>query len=344
MLLDPQTLDLAPRASDVLGIVEGDGRFCPELHAAQLEITTAPAASVDDALAQLRAARQELVERTAGWLRIATAGVHPFAERAPSVSEGDRYQRIAAEYGRAAVEAAVFGIHVHVAIDGADRAVAIHDALREYLPIVAVLAGNGPFHNGVDTGFASLRPKLSEALPRQGVPPVLGSWEHWCELVRWGQRSRVYGPQELWWEVRLHPRFGTIEVRVADAQCRAEDAGAIVGLITALVHHLSNQYDAGTLQAPVRTELVEENRWRALRYGLDGSLLDVRTAETTPSRQRVLELLETLGPAAERAGCTAHLARAATLAERNGAERQRAVAAEHGLDGLVGWMADGFEA
>lgn len=344
MLLDPQTLNLAPRAADVLALVADDGRFCPELHAAQLEITTAPAANVDEAVRQLRAARRELVDRTAGWLRIATAGVHPFAERAPSVSDGDRYQRIAAEYGRAAVEAAVFGIHVHVAIDGADRAVAVHDALREYLPIIAVLAGNGPFHNGVDTGFATLRPKLSEALPRQGVPPVLGSWDHWCELVRWGQRSRVYGPQELWWEVRLHPRFGTIEVRVADAQCSVEHAGALVGVITALVHELSDRYDAGTLEAPARTELVEENRWRALRYGLDGSLLDVRTAETTPSRRRVLELLEALGPAADAAGCATHLQTAAQLAERNGAERQRAVAAERGLQGLVGWMADCFQA
>ncbi|MEH3054656.1 MAG: YbdK family carboxylate-amine ligase [Patulibacter minatonensis] len=343
MLLDPERFDLAPRAEEVLARLTDESRISPELHAAQLELVTPPCANVPDAIAQLREARTRLVEETTGWLRVATAGVHPFAERAPNISTGERYRVIAAEYGRAALEAAVFGIHVHVAIDGADRAVAIHDAIREHLPTIAVLSGNGPFHAGHDTTFATMRPKLSEVLPRQGMPPEFGSWERWCEFVRWGQRSHTFGPQELWWEVRLHPAFGTLEVRVADAQCALDEAAGIVALIHALVRHLSDRYDDGTLADPVRTEVAQENRWRALRHGLGGTLLDGRTGTPRSSRQRVRELIALVEPEARELGCSAELAHAATLAECNGAERQRQVADSRGLTGLVSWMADRFD-
>jgi carboxylate-amine ligase len=232
---------------------------------------------------------------------------------------------------------------VHVAIDGADRAVAIHDAIREHLPTVAVLSGNGPFHAGRNTTFATMRPKLSEALPRQGMPPEFGSWDRWCEFVRWGQRSSTFGPQELWWEVRLHPRFGTLEVRVADAQCALHETAGIVALVHALVRHLSDAYDDGTLPAPVRTEVAQENRWRALRHGLGGTLLDGRTGRPRSSRARVHELIELVAPQAEALGCAGELEHATTLARCNGAERQRQVADSRGLTGLVSWMADRFD-
>lgn len=346
MLLDPSTFDLAgsTAGADVLARLGDDPAFSPELHAAQLEVKTAPG-SVEAVIAELGAARARLVGALAGELRVATAGVHPFAARRPLVTDGERYRRLATEYGRAALEMVTFGLHVHIAVDGAERAVAIHDALREHLPTIAALAANGPFHDGVDTGFASLRPRLAEALPRQGVPPAFGSIDGWCDFVRWGQRGGAFGPQELWWEVRLHPAFGTVEVRVADAQADLADVGALVAVIAALVVDLSDRFDAGDLPAPVPSERIAENRWLALRHGLTGHLLDPRTGTSTPARDAVAALLTSIAPAAARLGPAALEAveRAGHLAACGGAEQQRLVADARGLAGLVSWLADRYE-
>ena len=344
MLLDPVTLDLAPRGANAMEAVADPHTFRRELPAAQLEIVTRPCDRVSEAAAELGAARAHLLRETRGSLLHATAGTHPFAAREGVMSEHERYQRIAAEYGTAARQALVNGLHVHVAVPGADRALAVHDALREYLPLIAVLAGNAPFLDGADTGYASVRPKLAEALPRQGVPPVLGSWEALHELLAWGHAARAFTPAELWWEVRLHPKWGTVEVRVADAQLRVSEVTAVAAVIQCLVRALAQRYDAGELHPPVPTERVAENRWRALRFGLGGTLLDPRTGEAQSSRELAHALIASLEPQAAELDCRSELAAAATLAEFNGAEQQRAVAADVGLRGLVAWMVEQFGA
>ncbi|MBO9534991.1 MAG: YbdK family carboxylate-amine ligase [Solirubrobacteraceae bacterium] len=346
MLLDPATFDLAgaTASASVLALLGDDDAYSPELHAAQLEVKTSPG-NLAAVIAELGSARERLVGALDGRWRVATAGVHPFADRRPLVSEGERYRRLASEYGRAALEMVTFGLHVHVALDGGERAVAVHDALREHLPTIAALSANGPFHEGVDTGFASLRPRLAEALPRQGVPPAFGDTRGWCDFIRWGQQAGAFGPQELWWEVRLHPAFGTVEVRVADAQADLADVGALVATIAALVVHLSDRFDADDLPAPVAGERIAENRWLALRYGLTGDLLDPRTGEARPAREMVRALLETIAPASARLGDGAAeaLERAGHLAACGGAEQQRLVADARGLAGLVSWLADRYE-
>jgi carboxylate-amine ligase len=345
MVLDPATLDLAPAAQRALELIgSGDPRFQPELIAAQLEIVTAPSRTVRGAVSQIREARATAAEALRGTLRLAGAGTHPFAAVQGVVTEHPRYQRIVERYRSAATNAVVFGLHVHVAVPGAERAVAVHDALRAYLPLIAALAGNAPFHGGCDSGCASMRPRLSEALPRQGIPPVLGSWEGFERLVRWGQTSGTFTPRELWWEARLHPLHGTVEVRVADAQIRSEHVGAIAALVASLVATLAERHERGELPAPVPTELIAENRWLALRGGLDGTLADLRDGESFRTRDLVRRLIDDVAPAAERLGCRAELADAERLASRNGAELQRARAGEVGLRDMVGWLADEFEA
>jgi glutamate---cysteine ligase / carboxylate-amine ligase len=318
MLLDAQTLDLAARATEVLARVEGDPRFKRELPAAQLEIVLEPAATVGEATAALRAARADLVEAADGIGVLAAAGAHPFATTDGVLSEGERYEAIAREYGRVARRQLVFGLHVHVALRPAERALAVYNALRGFLPLIAALAANAPYYAAEDTGLASVRPKISELLPRQGVPPALSSWEELEEALRW---ARIEAAQ-WWWEARLHPGFGTLEVRVPDTQTTVAETAAIAAFVHALVAWLAERHEGGERLEAAPTWRIAENRWSACRHGLEGTMADLLTGELAPTRERLAALLAELAPAAERLGCAAELSSVDLAA--NGAARQRA--------------------
>jgi glutamate---cysteine ligase / carboxylate-amine ligase len=324
MLMDPETLDLAPRAPEVLERVEGDPRFKPELPAAQLEIVLAPAASVGEATAALTTAREDLAAAANGIGVLAGAGAHPFAATEGELSRGERYDAIAGEYGSIARRQLVFGLHVHVAVRPADRALAVYNALREHLPLIAALGANAPYHAGRDTGLASVRPTISQLLPRQGVPPPLASWEELETALRWAGIE----PAQWWWEARLHTGFGTVEVRVPDTQATVGETGAIAAFVHALVAWLAERHDGGDELTAAPSWRIAENRWSACRYGLDGTMADLVTGEAAPTRERIRALLAELAPVAKRLGCAAELASLDLAA--NGAARQRAAgAAEH---------------
>jgi carboxylate-amine ligase len=327
MLLDPSTLDLAPRAREVLEAVGADGRFTLELPAAQLEIVLPPLASVPEAMAALGEARRALVSAVGGDVRLMTAGVHPFTAPLGVLNTGERYDRIAEQYGDVARAQLVSALQVHVAVRGADRALAVHNALRGELPLVAALAANAPLHAGRDTGMASVRAHIGALLPRQGVPPAIASWEaHAATLARLGD------PAQWWWEVRPHAQYGTLEVRVPDAQPTLAEAGAVAGVVHALVAWLAERFDAGeALPSPERW-MIEEDRWLAARYGVAG-----------PLRDRVHALLDALEPVSERIGCAAEVERARALAEHGGAERIRASFSARGARGVVAELADAYE-
>jgi carboxylate-amine ligase len=327
MLLDPQTLDLAPRAREVLDALDGDPRFTLELPAAQLEIVLPPAATVGEAMRDLAAARARLTAAVGGELRCAAAGVHPFTAPLGVLSTGARYADIAARYGAVANAQLVSALQVHVAVRGADRALAVYNALRGELPLVAALAANAPLHAGRDTGLASVRPQISGLLPRQGVPPVLESWEAYAAAL-----AHLESPSHWWWEVRPHLIHGTLEIRVPDAQPSVAEAGAVVAVAHALVAWLAERFDAGE-QLPARPRWeIEEDRWLATRYGVRG-----------PLRERVHALLDALEPVAARLGCAAELERARRLAGDPGSERVRAVFARRRARGTVAALADAFD-
>ena len=329
-VLDAVTHDLVPAAGEVLAAVDGDPRFKRELPAAQVELVGAPAATVGTAAAELLAARRDLVAAAGSRFAFAGAGVHPFAAREGELNRGPVYDHTRREFGPVARRQLVCGLHVHVAVPGADRAVAVHNGLRERLPELAALGANGAFLGGVDTGLASVRPLLSGLLPRQGVPPALSSLEAYAEALRWGVAAGAMpSAAQWWWELRLHVEHGTVEVRVPDAQATVADAAAIAGVVHALVAHLAAT--AGDdAAAAADTWRIEENRWSAARHGVEGALADVVTAERVPTRERLLALLDELGPAARRVGCAAEVERARALVAVNGALRQRRVAAGGG--------------
>jgi carboxylate-amine ligase len=345
LLLDARTLDLAPCAGELLERLGGDPRFKPELPAAQVEIATAPAATAVEALGRLAAARADLLDAAAGLVRPAAAGVHPFAAPTGPLNQGERYATIRAAYGPIARRQLVASLQVHVAVGGADRTLAVYDALRSYLPELAALSANAAFYGGEDTGLASVRPTICGSLPRQGVPPALGSWEQLAAELRWGAAAGMPDPRMWWWELRPHPTFGTLELRVPDAQTTLAEAAGVVVVAQALVAWLAERRDAGELSpaAAAASWRIEENRFSALRHGLDGELADLESGEREPTRTRLRRLLDELAPVAQRLGAGELMPHARALAQRNGAIRQREVAAERGgARGLAAWQAERF--
>jgi carboxylate-amine ligase len=344
MLLDPDTLDLmecAPKLLERLG--ECLSPFKLELPASQLELVTPPRQSVADAVDDLARARGELLVASAGLVRPAAAGTHPFSAAEGALNRGPRYERAAADYGWAARRQLVCALQIHVAVGGAERALAVYNALRAELPLLAALAANAPLYGGHDTGLASVRPAISGLLPRQGIPPAFESWDEFAAALRWGAAAgAVPEPGFWWWELRPHPRFGTLELRVPDAQTTLADAAAVAAVAHALVVELAERHDAGELPPPAPSWRIAENRWSASRHGLEGTLADLETGEPRPTRERLALLLDRLEPVARRIDAGDGLAEARRLVERNGALRQRAVAAEGGPYGLAGWLADGF--
>jgi carboxylate-amine ligase len=279
-----------------------------------------------------------------GRFRLAAAGAHPFAGEEGDLNPASRYRRTVEEYGWAARRQLVFGLHVHVRVAGTERALAVYNAMRSYLPELAALAANAPFHAGRDTGLASIRPKISETLPRQGVPPGLSGVEELASALRWGARSRAFPEARLWWwELRLHPLLGTVEVRVPDQQTTVGETAAIAALAHALVAWLAARHDEGEELPCHPSWQIEENRWSACRHGLGGTLADLDTGEPRPARKRLRALLDELEPIATGLGCRPELDDARALTEANGAERQREAA--EGADPLkiARWLVSRFE-
>lgn len=341
MLLDPHTLDLAPCASEALALLGGDVRFKPELPAAQIENVTVPRRTVASAAADLRAARRDLAAALGGRALVAAAGAHPFADALGELNRAPRYEELSAAFASIARRQLVFGLHVHVAVRGSQLAVRVHDALRSYLPELAALAANAPFHDARDSGLASVRPGIAAMLPRQGVPPALGSWEAFERALAWGASAgAVPHPRRWWWELRLHPTYGTIEVRVADTQTTVGEAAALAAVVHALVTRLAQRAAEGEALPVAPTWRIAENGFAATRDGLDAVLADLETGAQEPARERLERLLDELAPVGAGLGCASELEHARALAAGpGGAERQRAEAARGGLDGLVAWLA-----
>jgi carboxylate-amine ligase len=343
MLLDPETLDLWPGSGQLLMRLDGDRRFKPELPAAHLEIMTAPEASAAHALAALASGRRELAKAAKGIAHCAVAGVHPFSASEGELNSSARYARIAAEYGRVARRQLVASLQVHVAVGGAERTLSVYNALRGYLPEIAALAANAAIYRGKDTGMASVRPLIAATLPRQGVPPAIPSWESFAAELGWGTRSSsVFQPTLWWWELRPHPVFGTLEVRVPDAQTTLTDAAGVVALVQGLCAWLAQRHDEGERLDAVPTWRIEENRWSAARYGVEGRMADLETGKSEPTRERLGRLLLDLEPLSRGLGSAELLRRAGNLLEVNGAVRQRELFRDVGAHGLTAWLSEQF--
>jgi carboxylate-amine ligase len=343
MLLDPGTLDLAPRAAAVLDRLDGDPAFKLELPASQLEIVTPPRPDVASAALDVTSGRLRLARATEGLVRPAAAGAHPFASPRGELNPGERYQRLAAEYGEAAQRQLVCAVQVHVAVGEADRTLAVYNALRGHLPDIAALAAAAPFHDGLDTGLASVRPMISQLLPRQGVPPSIPTWDAFAAELEWGaEAGAVPEARRWWWELRPNPAFGTLEVRVPDAQATVAEGAGVAAFVHALVGRLCEQHEEGRELPVPPSWRIAENRWSACRDGVEGTMADLGSGRRVPTRERLRVLLDEVRPAAERLRCVDELDHAGRLAEENGAMQQRRVGREHGPAGVARWLADRF--
>jgi glutamate---cysteine ligase / carboxylate-amine ligase len=341
ILVDPDSLLPVDAIEHVLALVEGDDRFTAELRATQVELQTPICLTVADACRELAGARRHLAARLGDRLRLLAVGTHPVAAGASAVTARQRYQRIAGEWAWAVRRGQPSGLHVHVGLGDAGEALAVYNAARSYLPELAALAANSPFYDGVDSGLASARLKLTEDLPRSGIPPAFASWQELAEFSVWARTGDSPGDLSyLWWDLRPRPEYGTLEFRVADTQLTSADTGAIAAICRTLVAALAERRRAGGRLPIHECHRLNESRWRALRDGLDATLIDPDTGALGPARARISRLLLTLERHAESLGCTDELAHTWTLVEENGAIRQRRVASRQGIGGLLRWLAD----
>ena len=328
MLLDPETLDLAQRIETILKDVpaEFEGQVKPELMQSFLEVATKPHPNVVSAGDELRALRRSLTEVAEGQGRlVGGAGTHPFARWEDQlIVDDERYHRIVEELQYVVRQFLIFGTHVHVGIEGADRAIHVADGLRRYVPLMLSLSTNSPFLRGVRTGMLSSRIPVYRALPRAGIPPHFRSWKAYSSRVEgMVNAGAIKDYTYLWWDVRPHPNLGTVEVRVFDQQTRVDLTIALAAMVVSMAHQISALYDEGLELTEYPTELVDDNKVRAAVRGMDGVLLDFWAGLQVPAERIAADLLETLNEHAEELGCERELAGVQELLSGNtGAHRQ----------------------
>lgn len=327
MLVDAETGDLLHDERLHERLSGGDVRFKREMPVSQVEIVLPPALRAAELTAGLSAARVALSERLPAGVAVLAAGAHPAAPAEGELGSGERYEEVAREFGGFARRQLICALQVHIAPGSADRALAVYNSLRSYLPEIAALAANAPFHEGRDSGMASIRPKIAEGLPRQSVPPAFGSWQDYAAALAWTNAAGGTALTTWWWEMRLHPGLGTIELRVPDTQTTVAEAAGVIGFVQALAARLAALAEAGE-GLPVHDRWrIEQNRWSANRYGVEGSVADLETGARRPTRERLAALIDELAETAAAIGAAEELELARALAERNGAMRQREAAA-----------------
>jgi carboxylate-amine ligase len=338
-LHDEASGDLAWLPQELRAQIEEQAGFASELPAGQIEIITPPCKTVPTAMSYIARGRSALASLLAGTARPLAAGTHPTARLPLRMTPRTRYREIEDEYAWAARRGLAAGLHVHVSVPGADRAVAVHDALRSYVPLLTALASNAPFLEGTDTGLASVRPKICEGLPRQGLPPALGNLEGLVRLLEWGAASGAFpDSSHLWWEVRLNSQHGTLELRAPDTQTCVDHAEAIAALAHALIVSLAERFDSGETLAVHDQVRLEENRWRALRHGVHGYTANPVSGVSEPVSVALERLIDELMPVARRLGCERGLGFARGMLANNGSDRQREIACREGPDALVDWL------
>ncbi|MFN8130040.1 MAG: carboxylate-amine ligase [Solirubrobacteraceae bacterium] len=339
MILDAGTLDLANAIEGLLEPAPA-GEIKPELMESVLEISTDPCPNTAAAATQLRALRRHVRERAeAKGLAIGSSGTHPFAMWEDQRIVGrSRYRDLISALRFVARQEIIFGVHVHVGIDDADKAVHVANGMRVHLPVLLALSANSPFWRADATGMASTRMPIFRAFPRVGVPPFYAGWDDWARRVGFMIDSRVIEDYTyLWYDVRPHPNFGTVEIRVFDAQTRVEHTLALAALTQALVRELAEHFTAGEQLSDYPYEMIDENKWLAARHGLEGDLVDLPRQERVPTKELARRLLDRAREHAQDLGSAAELEGIADLLERgNGAARQQVVyEANHDLREVV---------
>jgi carboxylate-amine ligase len=316
MLLDATSYELVSAIEQTIEAVRGgpiEHRVHPELTESTCEVATGVCRDIDDARRDLSQLRRELAAavRPLG-ICIGGAGTHPFsfAEK-QRITSRDRYRYIVKQLQYVARQELVFGMHVHVAIPDADTCMHVMEGVLIELPVLLALSTNSPFWRGKATGLASTRHAVFAGFPRSGLPPRFASYDDYAETVGWMESTHVIGDYtHLWWDVRPHPRLGTIELRIPDVQFDIEYTLALAAYVQALVAELLDEIGKGNVPYPYHRALVAENKWLATRYGLDASLMDLAGGRRTrlTAAQLARRRLKQLAPHARELGCADALA------------------------------------
>ena len=322
-LLDPATLALVPRYEELRAACDADevlaASVSGELISSEIEIRSGRGEDLADAIARQREHRRRLFGLAADLgLALGATGTHPFADyREQPIIQTEHYRRVEEGLKYVAWRNNTFSLHVHVGLGGADRAVRVCDRLRPVLPLLLAVSANSPFLEGRDTGLHTVRSQIfSKSFPRCGVPDAFGSWDAFREYIDFLVRTNsIVEYTQVWWSIRPHFAFGTVEVRICDAQTTAAEAEGLSGLILACVAQAARDEDEGRPLADTPGRLIEENVWRAIRYGLDGRLLDLEHGAghqltEYPASEAVERLSAWCGVTVD-------------LPELNGAQRQR---------------------
>ena len=353
MLLDPVSFDLVQHIETVLDAVQGDelaDRLNPELMQSVLEIATPVCRTAGDVQRELTTLRGYVRDVSAAHgLRVGSAGTHPFSlfER-QRITAKDRYRVLIDQLQYVARRELIFGMHVHVAVDDPDKAIQVVNGLLPHLAPLLALSASSPFWRGEPTGLASSRQIVFSAFPRSGPPPRFRDYEDYASVV--GQLERtgcIADYTHIWWDIRPHPKWGTIEVRICDAVTRLEDAVAIAAYCQSVVKLLCERYEAGQEIPTFHRILTSENKWLAARYGLDAPIMDLPSGRRNrvPISKLVRRTLRDLEPHARELGCDDELDGIRALLDRgNSAEQQlRVFNANRDITEVVRGIADATE-
>ena len=293
-LIDPESLALVPNSSRIIAGLEYLRPYVkPELMLSNIEVNTCPCADIKavekDLLAKLKLVYEEASKQSTS---LSIAGSHPFSTwREQEFTKDERYGRLLDKLAVVARRFNIFGLHVHVGIGSSGKCMAIMNSLLYYLPHLLALSSNSPFWNGKDTGLKSHRSKVFDALPTAGLPFYFDGWDEYSSLVdMYINTGTIETIREIWWDVRPHPDFGTLEIRICDMPSSIKELMSIVALIQALIARLGREYDEGVEMKLPAPAIVRENKWRACRYGLDGSFINADGEGTIDVRAAVLDL------------------------------------------------------
>jgi carboxylate-amine ligase len=331
MLLDGDAFDLVSGVEDLLDDAarsEFADRLKPELMQCVLESGTVVCEGITDAEADLRAIRAFAAERSrARGMRLGAAGTHPFSlYEHQKITGRDRYRMLVEMLQYVARRELVFGMHVHVAVPSPESCLSVMEGLLIELPVLLALSANSPFWRGEVTGLMSTRAMIFASFPRSGLPPRFTSYDDYAEAVGFMEATGAIGDYtHLWWDIRPHPRFGTIELRVMDVQTRVEDTVGLAAYVQCLVKQLLDQIEGGEPPVSYHRMLLAENKWLAARYGLDAPLMDLGAGRRVkmPARTLARRRLRELKPIARELGCADALSRVEWMLDKGtGAQRQ----------------------
>jgi carboxylate-amine ligase len=324
-LLDPGSLGLVPRFEELRDAAAADSvladSIAGELISSEIEIRSGRCGDLAAAFVAQRDRRRRLFALAAELgIGLGATGTHPWSDyREQKIIDTEHYRRVEDGLKYVAWRNNTFSMHLHVGVRGADRAVLVCDRLRPILPLLLAISANSPFLDGRDSGLHSARSQIfTKSFPRCGVPDSFGSWRSFADYIDFLFRTRsIVEYTQVWWSIRPHFSFGTVEMRICDAQMTASESEALAGLILACIAQAARDVDEGVPFTDLPRRMIEENFWRAIRHGLDGELLDLDRGEVYPAAEALERLLSWSAPV------RAELGIEVALPSLNGAQRQR---------------------